>query len=145
MSANNESVQILNVLVSKLDNSIDKISDVIQDIGKIIAVHDQRIDSVEKAGDGRSNDIKEIHSRITTSNREICDKIDGLESKIESELKENAANSRLQHESIKTSISTEIKDIEGRVRALEQWRWYVLGAAATVGFLITKLPAWLKL
>lgn len=80
-------------------------------------------------------DIKELHSRITTGNREIMDKIDSMDSKIESKLLDQSNNSATQHAAIKEAIQADLKSISGRVDGLEKWRWMVVGGAAVVGFL----------
>ena len=56
-------------------------------------------------------DVKELHSRITTGNREIMDKLD---EKIDA----LAKSDREQHESLKNSMET----VKERVDILERWR-----------------------
>lgn len=82
------------------------------------------------------DDVKDLHSRITTGNREIMDKIDIMENKIESKLSDQANNSSIQHGVIRDAIQADIRNISGRVDALEKWRWMVVGGAMVMGFLI---------
>ncbi len=85
------------------------------------------------------HDIKEIHSRITTSNREIVDKIDDMQTRIEHKMNANAQISQDQHAEIRKDVVEDIEKMEKRVSALEQWKWYVIGGAATVGFILGNL------
>lgn len=82
------------------------------------------------------DDIKELHSRITTGNREILEKIDSMDNKIESKLADQSNNSALQHNAIREAIQGDIKNITSRVDALEKWRWMIVGGAMVIGYLI---------
>jgi small-conductance mechanosensitive channel len=82
------------------------------------------------------HDIKEIHSRVTTSNREIVDKIDDMQTRLEHKMQANAQISQDQHAEIKKDVVEDLEKMNNRVSALEQWKWYVIGGAATVGYLL---------
>lgn len=93
------------------------------------------------------HDIKEIHSRVTTSNREIVDKIDDMQTRLEHKMNANAQISQDQHAEIRKDVIEDIEKMEKRVGALEQWKWYVIGAAATLGFVlghISEIAKYLK-
>jgi DNA repair exonuclease SbcCD ATPase subunit len=93
------------------------------------------------------HDIKEIHSRVTTSNREIVDKIDDMQTRIEHKMNANAQISQDQHAEIRKDVIEDLEKMEKRVGALEQWKWYVVGGAATLGFVlghISELAKFLK-
>ena len=77
------------------------------------------------------HDIKEIHSRVTTSNREIVDKIDDMQTRIEHKMNANAQISQNQHEEIRKDVVQDLEKMNSRVSALEQWKWYVIGGAGT--------------
>lgn len=81
-------------------------------------------------------DIKEVHSRISTSNREIVDKIDDMQTRIEHKMNANAKITNEQHEEIRKEVVKDLEKMNTRVSALEQWKWYVIGGAATLGFIL---------
>lgn len=82
------------------------------------------------------SDIKEVHSRVTTSNREIVDKIDDMQTRIEHKMNANAAVSQQQHEKITSAVNNDLDKIRTRVDSLEQWKWYVIGGAVALGYLV---------
>jgi cell division septum initiation protein DivIVA len=90
------------------------------------------------------NDIKEVHSRITTSNREIVDKIDDMQTRIEHKMNANAAISQQQHESIRKDVVEDLDRMNSRVSALEQWKWYVIGGAAVLGYIFAHIGDFIK-
>ena len=71
------------------------------------------------------SDIRELHSRITTTTREITDHIDD---KIDNLAKNDAD----QH----TTMTKKIDQMKDRVDVLERWRWMIVGAAIVCGYLI---------
>lgn len=138
-------LEVLKSVVNKLDFSLEKISEVSNSIGKLLAVHDERIGQLEKTSEKRIDDIKELHSRITTQTREIVDKIDDLEKTLDSKIKTNTDEMKNQYREIVNTVDADFSKMSSRVELLERWRWYVLGGAITVGYLIGNLTDILKI
>ena len=130
--------EVLKSVVKKLDSSLDKISEVSNSIAKLLAVHDERLGSLEKISDKREDEIKDLHSRITTQTREIFDKLESMEARIERRISESSNTTGAQHERINSEMKEAIQKISERITLLEGWRWYVLGAAAAVGWIVSK-------
>jgi chromosome segregation ATPase len=101
-----------------------------------LAKLEAQVETIKEDVKELKSDIKEIHSRITTSNREIVDKIDDMQTRIEHKMNANAQISQTQHEEIRKDVVEDMEKMEKRVGALEQWKWYVIGGAATLGFIL---------
>jgi predicted nucleic acid-binding Zn-ribbon protein len=71
------------------------------------------------------SDIKDLHSRITTGNREIMDKLDMKFDSL-SKLEENTH----------ASVNSSMEKLSKRVETLETLRWMLMGAAVVLGYLI---------
>ena len=99
-----------------------------------IAKLEAQVESIKEDVADVKQDIKELHSRITTGNREIMDKLD---EKIDA----LAKSDREQHESLKNSMET----VKERVDILERWRWMIVGGAIVIGYLIGHLELFSKL
>lgn len=149
-------VEVLKSVVSKLDTSIEKIAQVSGDIGKILAVHEQRLDNMEKVSENRAEEIKDIHSRITTQTREVVEKIDQLQTRLEHKMNASAEAAKTQHEAIQKEIQediqkvartldADIKEVTKRVDTLENWRWMIVGGAIVLGYIIGNLDLFSKL
>ena len=65
------------------------------------------------------NDLKELHSRITTNSRELREHQIQSESKMLSELR------NLRHQ------------LDNRVAVLEKWRWIIVGGSIIVGLMVS--------
>jgi len=109
-----------------------------------LAKMEAQVETIKEDVKELKSDIKEIHSRVTTSNREIVDKIDDMQTRIEHKMQANAQISQDQHAEIKKDVVQDLDKMNSRVAALEQWKWYVIGAAATVGFILGNLSHILK-
>ena len=90
---------ILGIIVERLDVAVEKLTEVSRSISQMLAVHENRIDTQEKVSDQLTDlieqrrkeaneDIKELHSRITTTTRELSDKIAETENKVLTKLAE---------------------------------------------------------
>ena len=99
-----------------------------------IARLEAQVESIKEDVAGVKQDIKELHSRITTGNREIMDKLD-------EKIDELAKSDREQHESLKTSMDK----VKERVDVLERWRWMIVGGAVVIGYLIGHLDLFAKI
>ena len=65
------------------------------------------------------NDLKELHSRITTNSRELREHQIQSESKMLSELR------NLRHQ------------LDNRVAVLEKWRWIIVGGSIIIGLMVS--------
>lgn len=93
------------------------------------------------------DDIKELHSRITTQTREIVEKIDDFQTRIEHKMQASAVAAKDQHEAIQKAVQADIKavaktldedikEVSKRVDVLERWRWMIVGGAIVIGYVV---------
>ena len=119
-------VSDMKMIYSRLDKAIEKISDVSNSINRMLAVNEEKISQQEEAQirteQEINNDIKELHSRISTNNRELM-------------------NLMSEQHKEQTDKMTKLEiELQGRVGVLEKWRWIIIGGSIVVGFLIQKMP-----
>jgi len=105
------------------------------DIERIARLETQ-VEGIKEDVAAVKDDIKELHSRITTGNREILDKIDTMDRRLEVKMNASAIASKEQHELIQKEIKTDVEKISSRVDILEKWRWMIVGAAILAGYLL---------
>jgi SMC interacting uncharacterized protein involved in chromosome segregation len=135
--ATENDIKALEKIVEKLDSSIEKLTEVNNNIGKLLAVHEQRMNNIEKDAVRNESDIRDIHDKINLFSIELRNHIDSVEHNLELKLKENADNSTYQHNNINEAIIDKLKTFDYRLTVLEAWRWLVIGGAAVVGYLIS--------
>ena len=125
-------VEQTNRLCEKLSESIEKLQEVNVNILRMITLHEQRHDQHEKSENEMKDDIKELHSRITTVTRELHERIDQVEHHITSRIDDLRSDLLNHKKEDKKTILTELSEIE-------RWKWIILGAVMSSGFLLGKL------
>ena len=115
-----------------------------------IAKLEAQVEVIKEDVNELKSDVKEIHSRITTGNREILEKIESMETKLDQRMKDSAVAAKQQHEDIQkalqedlrtavTQLDLDINKVSTRVDILERWRWMIVGGAVVLGYLISHL------
>lgn len=137
--SNEAEIEVLKVVVSKLDESLDKMTDVSNNISKILAVHEQRIDNLEKSHDDADNESKILHKRITELFAEMGDKLHAMEDRLEIKYQKQQMNATQQHNDIQKELQKDIAELSKRIRALENWRWWMMGIGVGFGFIAAKM------
>ena len=116
----------------RLDDAIGKISEVSNCINRMLAVHEEKLANQEEAvfaaeelietrRSELSNEIKELHSRITTNTKEIM------------------SIATQQHKEHSDAIQKLHKDINKRVGVLEKWRHVLIGSSIVVGYILHRM------
>ena len=132
-------IEVLKVVVSKLDESLDKMTDVSNNISKILAVHEQRIDSLEKSHDNTNDEAKILHKRITELFGELGEKLHAMEDRLELKYQKQQINAQQQHNDIQKELQQDIAELGKRIRALENWRWWMMGIGVGFGFVVAQM------
>ena len=115
------------------------------DTSERIAKLETQVEAIKEDVSELRADIKELHSRITTGNREIVDKLQMLQVQIENKMNEAAVVSKNQHDAIETHVKGEILRATERIQILERWRYTLIGGALVVGYLISQLDVLSKI
>jgi TolA-binding protein len=131
-------LEVLKTVVGKIDQSLEKMTIVSNDIGKILAVHEQRLTVLEKTHDESENDIKILHKRITELFGDMSDKLYQMEQRLELKYNQQQISAQEQHQQIQKEIQTDISVLENRMRSLENWRWWMMGVGVGFGFILAK-------
>ena len=93
-----------------------------------IAKLEAQVDGIKEDVAAVKQDIKELHSRITTGNREITDHIDR-------KIDDLARSDEDQH----NVMSKKIDGMKERIDMLERWKWMIVGGAIAVGYLLSHI------
>jgi small-conductance mechanosensitive channel len=132
-------------LFVKLETALEKIGDVSQNIGQMLAVHESRLNyadekqeevliALERAKKETDNDIKELHSRMTTTTRELKQEMSKDIDKVLDSIKD-----------LKAHVVNKTERLENRISALERWRYILLGAITLAAFVVPAIISFLKI
>jgi dsDNA-specific endonuclease/ATPase MutS2 len=132
-------VTMISSLCTKFDTTIDKMQEIASNLSRMVSLQEQRIvvqekitqevqSVLEKRRQEHVEDTKELHSRITTVNRELTQKIDESEKRILAEL-----------HSMRTELMAEKTSFADRLSKIEIWKYTVVGALMIVSWLAAKI------
>lgn len=127
------------IVFNRLDVAIEKIGDVSNCINKMLAVHDTKLELQENVNEDIYQSLEvhrqetkasnaELHSRITTTTRELESKIQTTEDKLLSAIGD-----------LKKSIEKEEEKSKERIDKLEKAKYLFVGGGIVVGAIVTKI------
>ena len=112
-------VENVNNLNDRLDTAIQKLTDVSTSIKSMLAVHEEKISRQEQIDDIIFGKLKDRETEIDKVHRELSKEIQHLEKRLLVEIK-----------TIKL-------DFGARVGILERYKWFIMGAAIVVGWILS--------
>ena len=110
---------------ARLDTAIDKLTDVSTSIKSMLAVHEEKLSQQEKVDDILFEKVKERAEELDIVYRDLQRDIS-------------------QEKRLLLEIKSLKSDLTDRVGILERWRWFILGGALVLGYILAKnLPIFL--
>lgn len=127
-------IQQVGTLVARLDTTIDKLTEVSNNISSLLAVQGMRLEYQEKMGEQLSELIEKIKSESTNTEKTISTEIEAVEKKLMDEMK-----------SLRETVSKNNEKLDAKLAFVEKWMYVVSGGAVVVSFLISKVAGFFKL
>ena len=115
-------VSTLTDLCNKMDRVIEKLTD------NQTTLTNQIYNDMDKRKEDTVSDIKELHSRITTVDRNLSDKIELTERRIMDEIK-----------SLRDHITEHNDKEDANIQKLSQWRWMIAGGVIVFAWLVSNV------
>lgn len=113
----------MDVMLDKLDTSIEKLTEVSQNVSKLLAVHEEKLDQQVKINNQFSHLMEQRRNETDKKLEEIWD-----------EVKDIRGEQRTQHQQLNEKFNK-----------FEKLVWMVTGGGVVVGFLLSYGPLFLKL
>ena len=117
-----EKVEHITHLCSKMDQIIEKLVD---NQDRIVT---QIYNDMEQRKRDTVEDVKELHSRITTVDRNLSDKIELTERRIMDEIK-----------SLRHAMDAHNKKEDEDLKKISQWKWMIAGGVVVLAWVISNL------
>ena len=130
--------------IKQIERVFDKVDHAVNDmseIHKIAAVQETILENAER----RIENLENTFIKHTEEELEYRKELN----KTLSDMKEDAQVQRERRhkevlesiQSMHTSVSTKLDTQDKRIRALENWRWWILGASAALIFILTRFDS----
>jgi len=124
--------QQLSAITNKLSDSIEKIQEMNGNLLRMIALHEQKHEGHIRTETELKEDIKDLHSRISTTTRELQDKIADTEKHLGDKI--DSLRRELQNHETKES-GRESSRAKNVLNQIENYKYLILGIALTIGFI----------
>jgi chromosome segregation ATPase len=124
--------QQLSAITNKLSDSIEKIQEMNGNLLRMIALHEQKHEGHIHTETELKEDIKELHSRISTTNRDLQDKIADTEKHLGDKI--DSLRRELQNHETKES-GRENSRAKNVLNQIENYKYLILGITLTIGFI----------
>lgn len=122
-------IGVLKTQVDTLIRLCDKMDSVIE---KLMYNQDRIVNQIyidmKKKEEEKDQDVKELHSRITTISRELSDKVELTERRIMDEIK-----------ALRNDITTQNKNEEKKIDKILEWKWMAAGGILVLAWLISRV------
>ena len=133
----NEVEQVASVN-TKLDNAIDKLTDISGSIKSMLAVHEEKLSKQEEIDKAIFNllenrrvesdsKFEDIHGRLNKSVENLREEVELSEKRLMCEIKSLASN------------------LDGRIGVFEKYRWIIIGAAIVLGLSMPQIISVIKI
>ena len=106
-----ERINVYEQMMERIDTAIQKIGETSQNISKMLAIHNEKI--------------------------EQCNRTDNIIVKMIEDIK---VSSKEQHDQISEKLGERIGKVEEKVESISQFKWKAIGALAIIAFLIGIFP-----
>lgn len=117
-----QQVLTLTQLCNKMDAVIEKLSD------NQVKMNEDIYEDMDKKKTETVNDIKELHSRITTVDRNLCDKIELTERRIMEEIRD-----------LRKHITDHNEKEDKDIKKILEWKWMAAGGIIVFVWIATNV------
>lgn len=122
-----EKFSVYEQMMSKMESAIHTISEAYQGVSKMLAIHEQRIDTANSKESTILESIRDLERKNNDDHKEVILKIQKIEEKIESNIKE-----------LKEEFEIEQAAQDSKIEGLIKFRWLIGGAILIIGFIFTQ-------
>ncbi len=145
-----------NQIINKLDASIEKLTDISNNLTKLLTLqtqkieqHDQVIKNIlqetEKRKDFIDSRLTEVSHNFTELERNLTNRMDFDVKKIlDSDIKKISDEAKKNFDAIEALIDENAKSRDKRIDKLEKLSYMMMGGGVVIGYLVSYLPGILK-
>ena len=123
---------------TKLDNAIDKLTDISGSIKSMLAVHEEKLSKQEEIDKAIFNLIENRRVEFDTNYKELHARINKIHSQLTDEIE-------MSEKRLMCEIKTLNSNLDGRIGVFEKYRWIIIGAAIVLGLSMPQLMSVFKI
>jgi ABC-type transporter Mla subunit MlaD len=129
----------INVLVDRIDVTIEKLTEVSKNISELLAVQANRLEFQEKITQQLSVLMEKRRDESEENIRYLREEIEKVEKDLNKVLDEKYHDILDEIKSIRDNNSKQHQQMQDKFSQFERWMWMVSGGAVIIAFLLSKI------
>ncbi len=111
-------------VIDKLTEGIEKIQEVNTNLLRMLAIHEEKHEIHEKIEENIDDDIRDLHSRITTESRTTQEKIDVLKTELYGKI--DLLRKDITESILKKEEPIPTKNLSDKLKELDRWKYLLI-------------------
>ena len=112
-------------VIDKLTEGFEKIQEVNTNLLRMLAIHEEKHENHDKVNDDMDDDLKDLHSRITTESRITEEKFTRLESEVHAKIDSLKNEIMVALPTIKEDVKSSHKVVDV-IKELDSWKYIIV-------------------
>ena len=126
MAVIEEKFTVYEKMMNKLENAIQTISEINQNISKMLILHEEKIDNSSKTDEIIFDKLRRLEEKNTEEHQKVVEKLENLESNIGKSIEEE-----------KNKREKEVSKVADKIADVVKFRWIFAGGLAVVLFIFS--------
>lgn len=126
MAVIEEKFTVYEKMMDKLESAIQTITEINQNISRLLSVHEEKIDNNNKTDEIIFDKIKRLEQKNTEEHQKVIDKLE----KFEKNLTDNYNEGKKENEN-------EIQVLKNKIADITKFRWTIVGGLTVAVFIFT--------
>lgn len=126
MAVIEEKFTVYEKMMDKVESAIHTISELNQNISRMLSVHEEKIDNNIKTDDIIFEKLKKIEQKNTEEHQRVIEKLEEYQKEMEESIKTE-----------KDRVDKEIRPVKDKLQDILRFRWVFVGGLAVVVFIAT--------
>lgn len=129
MAVIEEKFTVYEKMMDKLESAIQTISEINQNISRMLSVHEEKIDGNIKNDGILFDKLKRIEEKNTEEHQRVVDRIEKFEDEIKKVINKEQDDRKI-----------DIEKIDDKINGITKFRWIFVGAVAVIMFIFSNSP-----
>lgn len=120
----------------KVDDAVGQMSEIF----KTMAIQEMVLENTEKRVYNAEETFKKHNEEVEAFRKEMNLKLEDIKDTAQKERQARHIELLASIENLNKNLSEKLDKQDERIKALENWRWYILGMGVVLVFILNKLP-----
>lgn len=127
MAVIEEKFNVYEKMMTKLESAIQTISEINQNISRMLSVHEEKLDSTAKTDEVIFEKFRKMEEKNDNDHKRVIDKIENMEVNFKKIINDESKKR-----------TTVVNKLDNKLSSLMRFRWIIIGGVIVVSFILSK-------